>query len=175
MYAVHRAELQRTHPWCAFIRGRSGKLSWLSNWGKGSVPLFGTHEDIPSVQCPAWDRSVKEGAWQTGGSPVQGSQGGWKLQHTVQRDRLRETQSSLKQGRQTGDPTAVFHCLKVENALLRGQKAQGSHHTWIAAHRIPVEHKEEIFHQEGDHERDAQQGCGNSILHVQNSPAQGLV
>lgn len=44
---------------------------------------------------------------------MQGYQGDWKLQHTVQRERLRETQFGLKQGRQTGDPTAVFYCLKV--------------------------------------------------------------
>lgn len=43
---------------------------------------------------------------------MQGYQGGWKLQHTVQRQRLRETQFSLKQGRQSRDLTTVFYCPK---------------------------------------------------------------
>lgn len=116
----------------------------LSNWGKGLVPVFGTREDIPSVQCPVWDCSIKGGAWQTGWSPVQGYQRGWKQQHTVQRERLKETRFSFKQGRQMGDLTAVFYCLKaliMKMLFPRGQKTQGSHHTSIAAHRIPAEHK----------------------------------
>jgi len=83
VYAMHSTAQQRTHPQCGFIRGRSGKLSDYS-------PLFGTHGDISGAQCPDWDFSVKERTWKMRRIPVQGHQDSCKLQHRMQKERLRE-------------------------------------------------------------------------------------
>lgn len=50
-------------------------------------PLYGIHEDIAGAQCLVWNFSVKERAWQTVGTPVQGQQDGWELQSLVKRER----------------------------------------------------------------------------------------
>lgn len=66
--------------------------SWDDHQYKWSdyCPLFGIHEDIAGAQCLVWNFSVNERAWQTVGSPVQGQQGGWELQHLVQRGSPKE-------------------------------------------------------------------------------------
>lgn len=60
------------------------------------------------------------------------------MQHTVQRERLRETQFSLKQRRKTEDLTAVFYCL--EGLIVKMLFPEVKRHKEVITHELqPME------------------------------------